>query len=119
MYLLPLPAKPLEHNTDINMETTIPKTSTVFATLFRADLQTMISNRRSVVISLLVPLIILVTWKPLAARLGGPFILSTATAIGLIAIGLMSYTLTIARDRDKGIFQRLRLAPAPTWVIMT
>ena len=101
------------------METTIPKTSTVFASLFRADMQTAISNRRSVIISLLVPIIILVTWKPFAQKLGGPFVLSTAVAIGLIAIGLMGYTLTTARDRDKGIFQRLRLAPAPTWVIMT
>jgi ABC-2 type transport system permease protein len=36
-----------------------------------------------------------------------------------MAIGLMGYTNTIARDRDKGIFQRLRVAPAPKWTIMT
>jgi len=101
------------------METTIPKTSTVFASLFRADLQVAFSNRRSVIISLLVPMIILFTWKPFAQKMGGPFVLSTAVAIGLISIGLMAYTLSMARDREKGIFQRLRLAPAPTWVIMT
>jgi ABC-2 type transport system permease protein len=31
----------------------------------------------------------------------------------------MGYTNMIARDRDKGIFQRLRVAPAPKWTIMT
>jgi ABC-2 type transport system permease protein len=101
------------------METTIPKTSTVFATLFRADMATLLSNRRSALISLSVPLIVLVTWKGLIKNVGGPFVLATALAIGLIAIGLMGYTLSIARDRDKGIFQRLRVAPVPTWVIMT
>jgi ABC-2 type transport system permease protein len=39
--------------------------------------------------------------------------------VGLTAIGLMGYTNTLARDRDKGIFQRLRVAPAPKWTIMT
>jgi ABC-2 type transport system permease protein len=101
------------------METTIPKTSTVFATLFRADIAILMSNRRSAVISLLVPLIVLFTWKGLIKHVGGPNVLATALAIGLIAIGLMGYTLSVARDRDKGIFQRLRVAPVPTWVIMT
>jgi ABC-2 type transport system permease protein len=101
------------------METTIPKTSTVFASLFRADMATLLSNRRSAVISLFVPMIILFTWKTFIKHVGGPFVLATAIAIGLIAIGLMGYTLSIARDRDKGIFQRLRVAPVPTWVIMT
>jgi ABC-2 type transport system permease protein len=31
----------------------------------------------------------------------------------------MGYSNTIARDRDKGIFQRLRVAPLPSWAIMT
>src|SRR4029077_4141790 len=26
---------------------------------------------------------------------------------------------TVARDREKGVFQRLRVTPAPTWTIMT
>lgn len=100
------------------METNIPKTAIVLKTLFRADIATAISNRRSVIISLLVPMIILLTWKGFIDRIGGPFVLSTAIAIGLIAIGLMGYTMSVARDRDKGIFQRLRVAPVPTWTIM-
>jgi ABC-2 type transport system permease protein len=100
------------------METKIPTTATVLKTLFRADLATAISNRRSVMIALVVPLIILITWKGLIKIVGGPFVLATAIAIGLIAIGLMGYTLSVAKDRDKGIFQRLRVAPVPTWAIM-
>jgi len=101
-----------------NNNVSIPKTSIAFAALFRADFATTISNRRSVMISLVVPLIILLTWKPFIKFAGGPFVLATAIAIGLIAIGLMGYTLSVARDRDKGIFQRLRVAPVPTWTIM-
>ena len=32
---------------------------------------------------------------------------------------LIGYALTVARDREKGVFQRLRVTPAPTWTIMT
>jgi len=39
-------------------------------------------------------------------------------SIGLIAIGLMGYSNSVARDRDKGVFQRLRVAPLHTWSIM-
>lgn len=101
------------------METQIPSTSTVLKTLFRADMATLMANRRSALISVFIPLIVLFTWKPLIKHIGGPNVLATALAIGLIAIGLMGYTLSVARDRDKGIFQRLRVAPVPTWVIMT
>jgi len=100
------------------METNIPKSSTALASLLRADFTTLVRNRRSVVLALLVPNIILVSWKGLVKHTGGPFVLATAVVIGLMAIGLMGYSITISRDRDKGIFQRLRVAPLPTWTIM-
>jgi len=100
------------------METNIPKTSTALTNLLRADFTTLLRNRRSAVLALLVPNIILVSWKGLAKILGGPFVLSSAVTIGLMAIGLMGYSISIARDRDKGVFQRLRVAPLPTWTIM-
>jgi len=96
-----------------------PKHQPYYLPLFRADMATLISNRRSAVISLFVPLIVLSTWKGLIKHVGGPTVLATAIAIGLIAIGLMVIPLSVAKDRDKGIFQRLRVAPVPTWVIMT
>ncbi|QJD96743.1 ABC transporter permease [Mucilaginibacter robiniae] len=98
--------------------TTIPKTSTALAALIRADFATLKSNRRSAMLSLLVPVIILISWKSLIDKMGGAYALSSAITFGLMAIGLMGYAITISRDRDKGVFQRLRVAPVPRWTIM-
>jgi ABC-2 type transport system permease protein len=100
------------------METIIPKTSTVLKALLTADLTTQWRNRRAVILVLIVPVIIITTWKGLIPILGGPFVLANSIGIGLIAIGLMGYSNSVARDRDKGIFQRLRVAPVPSWSIM-
>lgn len=100
------------------MQTVIPKTSAALTSLLRADFKTQWRNRRSVVLLLLVPVIILISWKGLIAKMGGAFALSTCITIGLTAIGLMGYSNAIARDRDKGVFQRLRVTPVPTWSIM-
>lgn len=100
------------------MEINIPKTSTVFASLLKADLTTQWRNRRSFVLVLFVPVIILVSWKDVIDQLGGAFALSACITIGLMAIGLMGYSNSIARDRDKGVFQRLRVAPVASWSIM-
>lgn len=100
------------------MEVNIPKTSAVFAALIRADLTTQWRNRRSFALVLLVPVIILISWKGIIDKMGGAFALSSCITIGLVAIGLMGYSNSIARDRDKGIFQRLRVAPVASWSIM-
>jgi ABC-2 type transport system permease protein len=100
------------------METVVPKTSAVFSSLLRADFTTQWRNRRAVVLTLIVPAIILLSWKGLISRVGGPFVLANAITIGLFASGLMGYSNTVARDRDKGIFQRLRVAPIPPWTII-
>src|SRR5258706_12001359 len=99
------------------METTIPKTSAVLRSLLRADFTTQWRNRRSFILVLLVPVIILISWKGVD-KLRNAFALSTCITIGLIAIGLIGYCNSIARDRDKGVFQRLRVAPLPSWCIM-
>jgi len=100
------------------MEINIPKTSTVLSTLLRADLKTQWRNRRSVVLTLLIPVIILLSWKGIIEQVGGAFALASCITIGLTAIGLMGYSNSMARDRDKGIFQRLRVAPLPAWCII-
>ncbi len=100
------------------MEITIPKTSAVMTALLRADFTTLWRNRRSVVMVLLVPVIITYSWKGLVASAGGAFVLSNAITLGLVAVGLMGYTNSIARDREKGVFQRLRVSPVPSWAIM-
>jgi ABC-2 type transport system permease protein len=101
-----------------SMQDNIPKTSEVLSALLKADFTTQWRNRRSSVLSFLVPVLVLISWKSLVDKLGGAFILSTSITIGLTAIGLMGYSNSLARDRDKGIFQRLRVAPVPTWAIM-
>jgi ABC-2 type transport system permease protein len=102
----------------MEMEISIPKTSSVLAALLRADFTTLWRNRRSVIMALLVPMIIVLTWKGFIPKLGGAFVLSNAITLGLVAIGLMGYTNSIARDREKGVFQRLRVSPLPLWTIM-
>lgn len=96
----------------------LPSTGTVFMSLLKADLTTQWRNRRASIMVVLVPIMIVIFWKPLIVRTGGAFVLSNAITLGLNAIGLMGYPNTIARDREKEIFQRLRVAPAPNWTIM-
>lgn len=88
------------------------------AALLRADFTTLWRNRRAVIMVLIVPMIIVFSWKGLVATAGGAFVLSNSITLGLVAIGLMGYTNSIARDREKGVFQRLRVSPLPLWTIM-
>ena len=97
---------------------TLPTTTAVFTALLRADLTTQWRNRRASIMVVLLPVVIVISWKALIDKVGGAFVLSNGITIGLNAIGLMGYTNSIARDREKDIFQRLRVAPAPNWTIM-
>ena len=100
------------------MQTIIPKPAIAFSNLIRADFTTQWRNRRAVLMSLLVPIIILFSWKGIIDKVGGPFALSMSLNIGLTSIGIMGYAISVARDRDKGVFQRLRVTPVPTYFIM-
>ena len=100
------------------MQTNIPSSSAVLSSLLRADFTTQWRNRRAVIMVILVPVIIAISWKGLIDKFGGAFVLSNCITIGLTAIGLMGYSNSIARDRDKEVFQRLRVAPVPSWAIM-
>ncbi len=64
------------------------------------------------------PIIIVMAWRGFIPLMGGAGVLANGITIGLTALGLMAYSTSIARDRDKGIFQRLRVGPAPNWTIM-
>ena len=86
--------------------------------LLRADFTTQWRNRKSFILILIVPVIILMSWKGLVEKLGGAFVLANCITVGLTAIGLMGYSKSVARDREKGIFQRLRVAPVAPGAIM-
>jgi len=97
---------------------TLASTMKVFSSLLRADLTTQWRNRRASMMVFLLPAILLFAWKPLIDKLGTAFLFGNCITIGLNAVGIMGYSNSIARDRDKGIFQRLRVSPAPNWTIM-
>lgn len=89
--------------------------------LLRADGTAQVRTPQSLLITFALPLILLVTTGlgKNSAALGGPsFRISLALTVGLVSIGTVGYSLAIARDRDGGVFQRLRVTPAPTWTIM-
>src|SRR5580698_6388169 len=112
------PALPVIAPTLLPPPRTLPPTSAVYTALLKADLTTQWRNRRASLMVILLPVIIVIAWKGLIGKAGGAFVLSNAMTLGLNAIGLMGYSNTIARDREKDIFQRLRVAPAPNWTIM-
>jgi ABC-2 type transport system permease protein len=99
-----------------------PSLRIVFSSLLRADFFVFLKHRRALVVSLLLPIFLLVSTDGNKAtdRFGGAeFIIGLAIAYGLTATSIVGYALTVARDREKGVFQRLRVTPAPTWTIMT
>jgi ABC-2 type transport system permease protein len=102
--------------------TTGPSLQLVLTSLLRADFAVFVKNRRALVISALLPLFLLLTTsggKAVHNFGGAVFIIGLAIAYGLMATSIMGYALTVARDREKGVFQRLRITPAPTWTIMS
>jgi ABC-2 type transport system permease protein len=98
----------------------------IFGSLFRADFTVLVRSGRTVIINLAVPILVLIitglhSGKGSAATAfsAAGFDVGLALAYGLMASSLIGYSITVARDRDAGVFQRLRVTPAPTWAIMT
>ncbi|HXW80035.1 MAG TPA: ABC transporter permease [Acidimicrobiales bacterium] len=98
-----------------------PSLKLILTSLLRADCTVLVKNRRSLVISIALPLVLLLTTNSTkgTSHLGGAYyVIGLCTAYGLAATSILGYALTVARDREKGVFQRLRVTPAPTWAIM-
>jgi ABC-2 type transport system permease protein len=98
-----------------------PNTRLIFASLWRADFIVLLKNRRSLVLSILLPYFILVSTnsKKGTAHLGGTLlVIGLSITYGIASTSIMGYPLAVARDREKGVFQRLRVTPATTWAIM-
>jgi ABC-2 type transport system permease protein len=99
-----------------------PPIQLILASLFRADSTVLVKNRRALIISIALPLVLLITTDSAKGtnNLGGAFfVIGLCTTYGLMSTSVLGYALTVARDREKGVFQRLRVTPAPTWAIMT
>jgi ABC-2 type transport system permease protein len=98
-----------------------PSTRLILTSLLRADFTVFLKNRRALILSILLPYLILVSTssKKGTAHLGGSlFIIGLAITYGIASTSIMGYSLAVARDREKGVFQRLRVTPASTWAIM-
>lgn len=94
---------------------------TILGALLRADLAIVTKNKMRFLLSLLLPLIILSTTGSSKATQqfgGAAFILGLAITAGIAGTSIMGYAPMTARDRDAGVFQRLRVSPAPTWAVM-
>lgn len=98
-----------------------PPIGLALSSLLRADAVVLLRSRISVFVSILLPIVILVvsTFGKAQTRLGGPaLIIGLALTIGIITSCLLGYSVTVAQDRDAGVLQRLRVTPAPTWMIL-
>lgn len=89
--------------------------------LLQADALVQIRNLRALFLSLVLPVILLlaVNGGKRGSKLGAPQLrVALAITLGMVSIGVIGYAAAVARDRDQGVFQRLRVTPAPTWMIM-
>jgi ABC-2 type transport system permease protein len=98
----------------------------IFGSLFRADFTVLVRSARTVVLNLAVPLIVLIIFSLHTGQGAGAsagltsagFDVGLALTYGLMSSSLIGYSVAIAKDRDAGVFQRLRITPAPSWAIM-
>jgi ABC-2 type transport system permease protein len=107
--------------TSMQSVTAAPSTRLIFGSLLRADFIVFLKNRRSLVLSILLPYIILISTNSAkgTANLGGSlFVIGLSITYGIASTSIMGYSLAVARDREKGVFQRLRVTPASTSAIM-
>jgi ABC-2 type transport system permease protein len=92
--------------------------------LLRADVTAQLRSYQSLILNFALPNILLIAVNlghspTKVQKLGGPdFIVELALTVGLVSIGCIAYSMSVAQDRDRGVFQRLRVTPAPTWTIM-
>lgn len=101
---------------------TRPPLGLAMSSLMRADTLVLLRGTVPVVLSIVLPAAILVAtaFGKAQSRLGGAgLIVGLALTLGLLTSCLLGYSLTLAHDREVGVLQRLRVTPAPTWMIMT
>ena len=101
-----------------------PEVRLIFASLLRADFTVLLRNARTMILNIALPVLILIITGVHANQQSTDgfgvtrFDIGLALTYGLMSSSLIGYSLTIARDREAGVFQRLRVTPAPTWAIM-
>jgi ABC-2 type transport system permease protein len=103
-----------------------PVISLIFGSLLRADFSVLLRSGRTLLLNIAVPIFILIITDLHLGNKGSGitygtagFTIGLALTYGLMSSSLMGYSITVAHDREAGVFQRLRVTPAPTWAIMT
>src|SRR5256885_437319 len=99
-----------------------PALTETFRALLEADFTVLLRNNRALLLSFALPLVVLFALfaSKFYTALGDPqFRVASVLTLGMASIAILGYSMTVARDREKGVFQRLRVTPAPTWTIMT
>ncbi|MCL1871623.1 MAG: ABC transporter permease [Promicromonosporaceae bacterium] len=98
-----------------------PPLGLALGSLLRADATALMRSGRTLLITLVLPIAILfITGSGRgrgAALGGGGFLVGLSITYGLMAAGLIGYPIMMARDRETGVFQRMRVTPAPAWTI--
>lgn len=98
-----------------------PSLKVILGSLLRADGIMLFKTRRSLFLSIALPIVLLVLWSSGKAthQLGGArFVVGLCITYGLMSTALLGYAILTAQDRERGVFQRLRVTPAPIWAIM-
>src|SRR5438552_6966470 len=98
-----------------------PTLSGILRALLEADFTVQLRNGRALTLTFLLPLVLLygLSAGKRRAQLGGPIIdVALALTLGIASIAILGYSASVASDRELGVFQRLRVTPAPTWTIM-
>ncbi|MGO4691102.1 ABC transporter permease [Glaciibacter sp. 2TAF33] len=102
-----------------------PAIGGIFWSLLRADFTVLLHSGRTLLLNVALPVLILIITNLHGSTSTGPlgfsrvgFDIGLALTYGLMSSSLIGYSLTVARDREAGVFQRLRVTPAPTWAIM-
>jgi len=100
---------------------TPPSLGRTLRALLEADLAVQIQNRRALLLSTILPVVLLFATS-LGKRAGlfgdPPTRVASSLTLGMTSIAILGYSMTIARDREKGVFERLLVTPTPPWAIM-
>ena len=98
-----------------------PSLGRTLRALLEADLAVQIRNRRALLLSTVLPVVVLFALSAgkRAELFGDPLArVASCLTLGMASIAILGYSMTIARDREKGVFERLLVTPTPPWAIM-
>ena len=102
-----------------------PPIGLTLRSLIAADFTVLVQSKQTLILNLAVPILMLIITNQATRRGGAGFgaagpalMIALALSYGLLSSSLLGYSITVARDREAGVFQRLRVTPTPTWAIM-